>query len=65
MATDNKQTDPVIVEHHDDVAVVRLNRPASRNVLAAEIKAQLETRIPALMQDDAVRCLVITGTEEA
>lgn len=61
--SNDKATDPVIVEHHDDVALVRLNRPASRNALSAEIKAQLETRIPALMRDDAVRCLVITGAE--
>lgn len=60
-----KENDAVIVEHHDDVALIRLNRPRTRNALAVDIKTHLETRIPALMQDSAVRCLVITGSEEA
>lgn len=57
------EQDAVLVEHHDDVALIRLNRPRTRNALSAEIKSHLETRIPALMQDSAVRCLVITGSE--
>jgi len=58
-------TDAVIVERHDDVALVRLNRPQSRNALGPDIKAGLEAAIPALMDDSAVRCLVITGSDEA
>jgi 2-(1,2-epoxy-1,2-dihydrophenyl)acetyl-CoA isomerase len=65
MAARNNETDAVIVEHHDDVALVRLNRPRSRNALDPDIKAGLETAIPALMDDSDVRCLVITGSEEA
>jgi 2-(1,2-epoxy-1,2-dihydrophenyl)acetyl-CoA isomerase len=60
-----KENDAVIVEHHDDVALIRLNRPRSRNALGPDIKAGLEKNIPALMSDSAVRCLVITGSEEA
>jgi 2-(1,2-epoxy-1,2-dihydrophenyl)acetyl-CoA isomerase len=65
MTTKNAETNAVIVEHHDDVALVRLNRPRTRNALDPDIKAGLETSIPALMKDSAVRCLVITGTEDA
>ena len=57
--------DAVILERHDDVAVLRLNRPATRNALAMEIKGHLATQIPALMRDPGVRCIVITGTDEA
>ncbi|MGO4714165.1 enoyl-CoA hydratase/isomerase family protein [Bradyrhizobium sp. 2TAF24] len=57
--------DAVIIERHADVALLRLNRPRSRNALSAEIKAGLEQAIPALMADRAVRCVVITGTDEA
>ena len=63
MTTRNGETDAVIVEHHDDVALVRLNRPRTRNALDPDIKAGLETSIPALMKDSAVRCLIITGTD--
>ena len=65
MAAKDNKTDAVIVEHHVDVALVRLNRPRSRNALDPDIKAGLETAIPALMDDSAVRCLVITGSEDA
>lgn len=65
MTTPNNESDAVIVEHHDDVALIRLNRPRSKNALAMDIKAGLAASIPALMQDSAVRCLVITGTDDA
>ena len=61
MTTKNAETNAVIVEHHDDVALVRLNRPHTRNALDPDIKAGLETSIPALMKDSAVRCLTIEG----
>lgn len=61
----NGVSDAVVIEHHDDVALIRLNRPATRNALAVDIKTHLETRIPALMKDSTVRCLVITGTDES
>ncbi|SDJ26889.1 MULTISPECIES: enoyl-CoA hydratase/isomerase family protein [Bradyrhizobium] len=65
MAAQDNKTDAVTVERHDDVALVRLNRPRSRNALGPDIKAGLEAAIPTLMDDSAVRCLVITGSEEA
>ncbi|NVN88345.1 MAG: enoyl-CoA hydratase/isomerase family protein [Rhodopseudomonas sp.] len=65
MVTKDSGTDAVIVERHDDVALVRLNRPRSRNALDSDIKAGLESAIPALMDDSAVRCLVITGSDDA
>lgn len=65
MAATANETDAVIVERHDDVALIRLNRPRSRNALDPDIKSHLETAIPALMSDSAVRCLVITGSGDA
>ncbi|WP_454625262.1 enoyl-CoA hydratase/isomerase family protein [Bradyrhizobium cenepequi] len=63
--TKDHETDAVIVEHHGDVALVRLNRPRTRNALDPDVKSGLETAIPVLMDDSAVRCLVITGTDDA
>lgn len=57
--------DAVIVEHRDDVALLRLNQPQTMNALSAAIKRGLETEIPRLLADNAVRCIVITGTDEA
>lgn len=61
----SSMTDAVVLELKDDVALLRLNRPKNRNALSAEIKHHLESMIPALMNDGAVRCIVITGTAES
>lgn len=55
----------VSVERRGGVALVRLNRPKTRNALGPEVKAGLEAAIPALMSDPGVRCLVLTGTDDA
>lgn len=57
--------DAVQVERREQVALVRLNRPKSRNALGPEIKAGLAAAIPALMADESVRCLVVTGVDDA
>ncbi|MCP9628880.1 enoyl-CoA hydratase-related protein [Rhodopseudomonas palustris] len=62
MSADIAGDDAVIFERRDDVMIVRLNSPASRNALQPAVKHQLETRIPELLADASVRCLVITGT---
>lgn len=55
----------VIVEYRDDIALLRLNQPQTMNALSPAIKQGLETAIPQLMADSAVRCVIITGTDEA
>jgi 2-(1,2-epoxy-1,2-dihydrophenyl)acetyl-CoA isomerase len=55
----------VIVEHRDDVALVRLNQPQTMNALSPAIKQGLESAVPQLMADPAVRCIIVTGTDKA
>lgn len=57
--------DAVLLERKGHVAIVRLNREDSRNALQPAIKAGLQTHIPAVMADPAVRAVVITGTGKA
>ncbi len=58
--------EPVLVERRDDgVAVVRLNRPAQRNALNLEVRRRLAEIFGELGADDAVRCVILTGNEEA
>lgn len=54
--------DAVVFERHADVMVVRLNSPSTRNALHPAVKQHLELRIPELLSDPTVRCLVITGS---
>lgn len=44
------------------VATLRLAEPDSRNALSPAIRAILEARIPALVDDPEVRCILLTGS---
>lgn len=53
--------DPVLVERHDAVATLTLNRPERRNSLTAQAKQALRDRLAEVATDDAVRAVVLTG----
>lgn len=58
-------TDTVLERLDDDgVAVVRLNRPEARNALSPSLREELAEHFTALAQDDAIRCVVLTGGPE-
>lgn len=57
--------DAVLFDRHEDVVVVRLNSPATRNALEPRVKQKLESGIPELLDDPTVRCIVVTGTGDA
>jgi len=49
----------------DAVALVRLNRPDARNALSPEVMEELGDALEAADGDEAIRCIVIAGNEEA
>ncbi|MFJ8816447.1 crotonase/enoyl-CoA hydratase family protein [Amycolatopsis thermoflava] len=51
----------VLVERHDAVTVVTINRPEARNALDAETMAGIGEALVAAEQDDDVRAVVLTG----
>ena len=55
----------LVVTREGHVAVMRINRPHSRNALSAEVKAGLVAAVPSLLADPEVRCIVLTGTDGA
>ena len=55
----------LIVEHHDAVTLVRLNRPQALNALNSQTLADLIAVFAAYDADPAQRCLVLTGSEKA
>jgi enoyl-CoA hydratase len=58
--------DTVIVEKTEDaVTVVRINRPDARNALNMDVRQRLAKAFRAIAEDDAVRCVVLTGNEAA
>jgi 2-(1,2-epoxy-1,2-dihydrophenyl)acetyl-CoA isomerase len=58
-------TDPVLLETRDGVATVTLNRPDAMNSLDTATKVALRDTLQQVAADDAVRCVVLTGTGRA
>jgi len=55
----------VIVETHDSVGLIRLNRPEALNALNSELIGELNQALDAFEQDAAIGCIVLTGSEKA
>jgi enoyl-CoA hydratase len=55
----------VLVERDAPIAVVRLNRPEQLNALSDELMEALVSALQELDADDAVRCVVLGGSERA
>jgi len=60
------ESDPLLVERpSDDIAVLRINRPAVRNALNLAVRQRIAAEMTQAAADPAVRVVVITGNEKA
>jgi len=55
----------LLLETHDRVALIRLNRPQRLNALSDELADELKDALAKLDADEAIGCIVITGNEKA
>lgn len=55
----------IIVETRGAVALVTLNRPKALNALNSAVIAELNRALDGFEKDDAIGCIVITGSERA
>ncbi|HTK13634.1 MAG TPA: enoyl-CoA hydratase [Xanthobacteraceae bacterium] len=55
----------ILLETHGAVGVVRLNRPQALNALNAQLMREVATAVDTLEADDAIGCILITGSEKA
>ena len=55
----------LLVETHDRVTLIRLNRPQRLNALSDELADELKDALAKLDADDTIGCIVITGNEKA
>jgi enoyl-CoA hydratase len=55
----------LLIETHDAVTLVRLNRPQALNALNAQVLGDLVAAFAAYDADESQRCLVLTGSEKA
>jgi len=58
-------SDLVLVERDEPIAIVRLNRPDALNALSDELMRALVGTLRELDADEAVRCIVVGGSERA
>jgi enoyl-CoA hydratase/carnithine racemase len=55
----------LIIEPHDAVQLIRLNRPDALNALNARLLGELTEALDRAAADEAVRCIVVTGSAKA
>lgn len=55
----------ILLERHDPVALIRLNRPRVHNALNNALMSELSDLLKDLEQDDEIRAIVITGNDKA
>ena len=55
----------VITTREESIATVQINRPDVLNALNEEVLDELVKELTALDDDDAIRCIVLTGNERA
>ncbi len=58
-------SDPVLLERHDAVALVTMNRPDVLNALNRETLEALHERVAEIAADDGVRAAILTGSGRA
>jgi len=55
----------ILIERHDAVTLVQINRPQALNALNSQVLADLIDAFAAYDADPGQRCLVLTGSEKA
>ncbi|WP_312828261.1 enoyl-CoA hydratase-related protein, partial [Escherichia coli] len=55
----------LLLERNGAVALIRLNRPEALNALNSQLLGELSQALDLLEADDAVGCIVITGSDRA
>ena len=55
----------ILVETHDRVGLIRLNRPQALNALSAALIEDLNVALAGFEADPAIGAMVLTGSEKA
>ncbi len=55
----------ILVETHDRVGLIRLNRPAAMNALCDQLMGELGVQLLAFDADPAIGAIVLTGSDKA
>jgi len=55
----------ILVDTHDKVGLIRLNRPKALNALSDDLMSELGTALLAFDAQDEIGCIIVTGSEKA
>ena len=55
----------ILVEHHEQIATITLNRPSKLNALDADLLAGIYETITEIGANHQTRCVIITGSGKA
>ena len=55
----------ILVETKGRVGIIQLNRPQALNALSTKLKAEFSAAVDAFEADDAIGCMLVTGSEKA
>ena len=55
----------ILTDIEDHVGLITLNRPKALNALNAQLLGELGQALTAMSNDGNVRCIIITGSENA
>src|SRR5437870_4841842 len=55
----------ILVEVHDQVGLIRLNRPKALNALSPDLMQELSDALEKFELDDNIHAIVLTGNEKA
>lgn len=61
MAISASSTDQLLVEQHDQVLLITLNRPERLNAISREMLNELSAKVVEADKDPDIRCIVLTG----
>jgi enoyl-CoA hydratase len=65
MSAEGTAYETILVERHDRVGLIRLNRPKALNALNGQLIADLSKALDAFEADTGVGAIVLTGSERA
>ncbi|MEY3526795.1 MAG: hypothetical protein RI997_904 [Pseudomonadota bacterium] len=55
----------ILIERHEALQLVRLNRPEALNALSIQLVAELNEALDRAEDDPSIRCIILTGSERA
>ena len=54
----------VLIQKEGDIAILTINRPKAYNALNTELVGALGKAVREIAADDAIRCVILTGSGE-